>query len=383
MWAKSGTGTGVGTTGLVGREGELAELAAFLDTAGTDGAVLLLTGDPGVGKTALLDATADLAVAKGARVVRGSGVEYETDISYAGLHQLVGSLPDAFGRLPRSLREALEVALGLGAGPAPSRIAVLNAALSLFDEAAKERPLLLVIDDLHVVDQASRAAVGFVARRLAGRRIGLLGAQRAESGASFPSTGLPELAVAPLDDADALRLLSRRFAHLPRRVLSTVAHEAQGNPLALLEFAGSTGASGDRHGGGTGRASGPGRDVRALYGARVGRLPRGTREVLLLAALEGSGDIGVLEAAGGPGSLEELAPAERDHLVKVAESGRAVRFRHPLVRSAVVDGSTGEQRRGAHRRLADALADQPERRGDHLARATTAPDEAVAAVVES
>lgn len=241
MWAKSGTGTGVGTTGLVGREGELAELAAFLDTAGTDGAVLLLTGDPGVGKTALLDATADLAVAEGVRVVRGSGVEYETDISYAGLHQLVGSLPDEFGRLPRSLREALEVALGLGAGPAPSRIAVLNAALSLFDEAAKERPLLLVVDDLHVVDQASRAAVGFVARRLAGRRIGLLGAQRAESGEPFPSTGLPELAVAPLDDADALRLLSRRFAHLPRRVLSTVAHEAQGNPLALLEFAGSTG----------------------------------------------------------------------------------------------------------------------------------------------
>ncbi|MFJ3891349.1 ATP-binding protein [Streptomyces rubrogriseus] len=383
MWAKSHTGTGVGLTGLVGREGELAELAAFLDTAGTDGAVLLLTGDPGVGKTALLDATAEVAVAKGVRVVRGSGVEYETDISFAGLHQLVGSLPDELGRLPRPLREALEVALGLGAGPAPSRIAVLNAALSLFDEAAKDQPLLLVVDDLHVVDQASQAAVGFVARRLGGRRIGLLGAQRAESVAPFPSTGLPELDVAPLDDADALRLLSRRFAHLPRRVLSTVAHEAQGNPLALLEFAGSTGTSGDQHGPGAGQASGPGRDVRALYGARVGRLPRKTREVLLLAALEGSGDIGVLEAAGGPGGLEELAPAERDHLVMVTENGRALRFRHPLVRSAVVDGSTGEQRRGAHRRLADALADQPEHRGDHLARATTAPDEAVAAVVES
>ncbi|WP_220448588.1 ATP-binding protein [Nonomuraea mesophila] len=369
--------------GLIGRDRELAELAMFLDKTAADGATVLLTGEPGVGKTALLDATAELAVAKGARVVRGSGVEYETDISFAGLHQLVAALPDELGRLPPAMREALEVALGLGAGPAPKPIAVMNAALSLFDEAAKEQPLLLVVDDLHVVDHASRSAVGFVARRLAGRRIGLLGARRPESGEPFPATGLTEVEITPLDDADALRLLSRRFAHLPRRILSTVAREAQGNPLALLEFAGSTSVSGDRNGAGAGWASGPGRDVRALFGARVERLPQRTRDLLLLAALEGSGDIGVLEAAGGPDGLEGLAPAERDHLVMVAENGRAVRFRHPLVRSAVVDGSTGEQRRSAHRRLADVLVDQPERRGDHLARATTVPDEGVAAVIES
>ncbi|GAA0320072.1 AAA family ATPase [Actinoallomurus spadix] len=374
---------GADPTGLVGRDRELAELAAFLDEAGTDGAALLLTGDPGVGKTALLDATAELAVAKGMRVIRGSGVEYETDISFAGLHQLVVSLSRELGRLPRSLKETLEVALGLGVGPAPRPIAVLNAALSLFGEVAKEQPLLLVVDDLHVIDHASRSAVAFVARRLGGHRIGLLGTRRAESSGSFRPTGLAELEIAPLDDADALRLLSRRFAHLPRRILLTVAGEAQGNPLALLEFAGSTSASGAPYGGRVGWVSGQGREVRTLYAARVERLPQETRDLLLLAALEGSGDIGVLEAAGGPGLLDGLAPAERDHLVKVAASGRAVRFRHPLVRCAVVDGSTGEQRRGAHRRLADALADQPERRGDHLARATTAPDEVVAAVIES
>ncbi|MBP2337466.1 DNA-binding CsgD family transcriptional regulator [Saccharothrix coeruleofusca] len=379
---KAVAGVGVDLIGLVGRDGELAELAAFLDAIGTGGAALLLTGDPGVGKTALLDAAAELAVAKGIRVIRGSGVEYETDIGFAGLHQLAAPLSRELERLPPAQREAIEVALGLGAGPPPSRIAVLNAALSLFAMAAEEQPLLLVVDDFHVVDEASRSAMGFVARRLAGHRIGLLGARRGEFGGAFQPAGMAEFEVAPLNEASALRLLSRRFAHLPRRVLRTVARDAQGNPLALLEFAGATAAHDDRRGSGTGWGSGPGRDVRALYAARVERLPQATRDLLLLAALEGFGDIAVIEAAGGPGVLDGLAPAERDHLVMVAQDGHTVRFRHPLVRSAVVDGSTGEQRRGAHRRLADALVDQPERRGDHLARATTAPDEEVAALVE-
>ncbi|MFD0855527.1 AAA family ATPase [Actinomadura adrarensis] len=197
---------GLDPIGLVGRDREPAELAMFLDKAATDGAAVLLTGEPGVGKTALLDATAELAVAKGARVVRGSGVEYETDISFAGLHQLVASMSHELGRLPPSLREALEVALGLGAGPAPRPITVMNAALALFEEAAKEQPLLLVVDDLHVLDHASRSAVGFVARRLSGRPIGVLGARRPESGEPFPSTGLSEVEVTPLNDADARRL---------------------------------------------------------------------------------------------------------------------------------------------------------------------------------
>lgn len=374
---------GVDPTALVGRDRELAELTEFVGRAATDGAAVLLTGDPGVGKTALLDATADLARTKSMRVIRGSGDEYETDISFAGLHELVASLSREINALPDAMREVLEVALGLGIGPMPNRIAVLNAALLLFSQAATKQPLLVIVDDLHALDDASQATLSFVARRLAGRRIGLLGAWRTETAGSFRSTGLTELAIAPLSDTDARRLLSRSFVHLPPRILQTVAQEAQGNPLALLEFAGATSVSGDRDLRGSGWISGQGRDVRSLYAARVERLPQRTRDLLLLAALEGSGDLGLLAAAGGPSTLDGLAPAERDHLLEVAEDARSVRFRHPLVRSAVVDGATGEQRRSAHHRLADALIGQPERRGDHLARATTVPDEAVASVVET
>ncbi len=232
--------------GLVGRDAELAALRAFLDSARNDGAALLLTGDPGVGKTALLDAAVDTSRAAGMRVIRGSGIEFESELGFAVLHQLVLPLAAELGRLPESQRAALDVALGLEDGSAPSQIAVLNAALALFAEAAADDPLLLVIDDLHVVDQPSIAAIGFIARRVHGRRIGVLAARRSGPDGAFRPTGVAELDVAPLTDADSLRLLARSFAHLPRRVLSSVADDAQGNPLALLEFAGTTGASGDR-----------------------------------------------------------------------------------------------------------------------------------------
>lgn len=374
---------GIDPGGLVGRDRELAELTEFVGRASMDGAAVLLTGDAGVGKTALLDAVADLARARGMRVIRGSGVEYERDVSFAGLHELVGSLSREFERVPDAMREALQVALGLRVGPTPDRIAVLNAALLLLSEAAKEQPLLVVVDDFHVLDDASRSTLSFAARRLAGRRIGLLGAWRTEADDSFPSIGVDELEIEPLDDADALRLLSVSFVDLPSRILQTVAREAQGNPLALLEFAAATSVSVGRDLRGSGWTSGQGRDVRALYALRIERLQQSTRDLLLLAALEGTGDLGLLAAAGGPRTMDDLAPAERDHLLQIAEDGRTVRFRHPLVRSAVVDTATGEQRRRAHHRLADALIGQPERRGDHLARATTQPDEEVASVVET
>src|SRR4029077_13948795 len=196
--------------------------------AAVDGATLLLTGEPGVGKTALLVAAVEMATAAGFEVIRGGGVEYETDVSFAGLHQLVGPLSDDLRRLPRSSRVAMEAALGIGPAPerpalertapertARERLAVLNAALAVFRQAASRSPLLILIDDLHWLDRASGAAIGFVGRRLRGSRIGLLGAIRPGVGGFFERAGLPEYEVAPLSEADAMGLAERQLVPPP------------------------------------------------------------------------------------------------------------------------------------------------------------------------
>ena len=370
------------TNRLIGRDRELATLGSFLGEAVVDGATLLLTGEPGFGKTALLVAAAEVATTHGFRVIRGGGVEYETDVSFAGLHQLVDPLSDDLRRLPRSSRVAIEVALGIGSGPAPERLAVLTASLALFRQAASRRPLLIVIDDLHWLDRASGAAVGFLGRRLRGSRIGLLGAIRPDAGGFFERAGLLEYDVAPLPEAEAMGLLARQFVHLPTRVLRRVADDAQGNPLALLEFAALAGGpqdGGQQHATGT---SGMSRKVRTLYEARIERLPQPTRRLLLLAVLDGSGELRALAPAGGPGGLADLAPAERDHLIVVDDRIGELKFRHPMIKSVVVERSTHHERRVAHQRLAELFADQPERRGHHLAEAAFAPDEEIAAAIE-
>lgn len=367
---------------LLGRERELADVDVFLTRAETDGAALLLTGDPGVGKSSLLDAAARRAVARGLRVVRAGGVEYETDVSFAGLHQLVDRLADELVQLPAPSREALQVALGLDSGHAPERLTVLQASLALLRRAATETPLLVVIDDMHWLDRATASVVGFVGRRVGGSRIGLLGATRPGASGFFERTGWPELGVGPLDDDDAMALLAHQFAHLPTRVLREVVHEAQGNPLALMEFAA---AAGDPR---AGRRAAPGstsvtvREVRSLYASRIGRLPAATRRLLLVAALDGSGSLASLAQSSGSAGLSDLGPAERDHLVIVDERAGEVRFRHPMIKSALVELSTHDDRRAAHQRLAQLFPDQPERRGHHVAEAAEGPDEAVAAVVE-
>ena len=368
---------------LVGRDRELAFLQGFFAEAAVSGGALLLSGDPGVGKTALLNGLADSASAAGTTVLRVAGAEFEGEISFAGLNQLLFPLLGDLDGLGQDHRDALRVALGFGAGPPPDRLLVSSAALVLLQRVAARAPLLLIVDDLPWIDRASAGVLSFAARRLAGSRTGLLAACRTGAHGYFDRAGLPEYELKPLDDQAATELVAAQFPGLDPEVRSRVLGVSQGNPLALLELPQALTES-------QRAAAEPlpsvlplGQRLRQLYTARVARLPPATRAFLLVAALEGTGDLSLLTAVGGAGyRLDDLAPAERDHLVQVGENPRTVTFRHPLIRSAVVEASTAAERRRAHRDLAAVLAGQPERRAWHLGEAAVEPGEPVARLLE-
>jgi DNA-binding CsgD family transcriptional regulator len=368
---------------LVGRDADLEVVAAFLDEASADGAALLISGEPGVGKTVLLDAAQKVASAAGMRVLRAGGVEFEAEVSFSGLNQALLPVHDYLERLSPLHKSALSAALGLGAAPASDRLVVSSAALSLLREVAASRPLLLIVDDLPWLDRASAAVLGIVARRLNGSRIGFLGASRSGSESFFERAGFKEHYLRPISDEAASDLVAARFPTLALRVRQRLIAEGQGNPLALLELPAALSVS-QRNSARPLPAVLPlTRRLQATFAQRVSDLPSSTQGVLLLAALEGSGDLRVLRAAaGGLDQLSDLAPAERARLVQVDEGSGRLDFRHPLTRSSVVDLSTAEERRRAHLALADALRDQPERRAWHFAEAAVGPDATVAELLE-
>ena len=369
---------------LVGRESEMERIHAFLATAGTDGGALLVTGEPGVGKTVLLNAASQAASTLGMRVLRAAGVEFEAGTSFSGLNQVFVPHLDALPQLQAVHRDALNVALGFGEGPPPSRLVVSNAALMLLRQIATARPVLVSLDDLPWLDRASAGVLSFVARRLAGTHVGLIGASRTGDVHFLDHAGLPELEVSRLDDAAAGRLLDSRFPEIAPAVREKIVVEAQGNPLALLELPNALSA------GMRGSATAMpltlplGRRLLGLFGSRITELPPPTRKLLLQLALDGTGDVRVLGAGAGPnGGLHALAPAERARLAYLDERTHRVVFHHPLIRSTVVELSSAEDRRDAHRVLAKAWNDQPDRRVWHLVEATVEPDESVAGELEA
>ncbi len=367
---------------LRGRSAERVQLDRLLEAihAGQS-AVLVLRGEAGIGKTALLEYTAERAEA--CRVLRAVGVESEMELPFAGLHQLCAPLLEGLEQLPPPQREALGIAFGLSSGARPDRFLVGLALLSLLSDAADEEPLLCLIDDAQWLDQSSAQVLGFVARRLQAESIVLLFAER-EPGEFGELAGLPELPLDGLSDAHARELLASVISvPLDDRVRERLVAETHGNPLALLELP--HGLSPADLAGGfalTAALPLPSR-IEESFRQRVERLPADSQRLLLVAAAEPTGDPTLLwRAADQLGVASEAAgPAEAAGMITL---GAPVTFRHPLLRSAIYRAASAEERRNAHRALAAATdpALDPDRRAWHLADATLAPDEDVASELE-
>lgn len=305
---------------LVGREAELERVAAFLHSASTQGAALLLTGEPGVGKSALLEVAGQRLAADGGRVVRAAGIQFEAAVTFSALDQLVAPLRTYVAQISPAYRTALNVALGLAGGRSPSFSVVGNATLALFRRAAAERALLIVVDDAQWLDPPSASVLSFVARRLSGSRVGLLAAARTELGGVLDTSGLPELEVHPLDGESAARLLGAHHPELAPAVRQRVLVEAGGNPMALRELpAGlSLKQQSARH---LLPATLPlNRRLDAVFTSQLDALPEASRDLLLVLALEGSGDLSMIQATQAGDVLPLLAPAERTRLVVVDAS---------------------------------------------------------------
>jgi hypothetical protein len=254
----------------------------------------------------------------------------------------------------------------------------------LLRQTATPRPVLVIIGDLPWLDRASAGVLSFVARRLAGSQVGLLGASRTVELDFFDHAGRPELEVPRLDDGAAGQLLDSRVPELASAVRERILVQAQGNPLAQLELPVALGP-GMRTSARALRSARPlSRRLQALFGSRITELPPRTRKLLLRMALDGTGDVRVLEDGSAPDAgFRDLAAAEQARLAYLDEATHRLAFRHPLMRSAVVDLSDAEERRSAHRVLADVWADQPERRAWHPAEATVELNESVAAELEA
>ena len=341
--------------------------------------VLVVRGDPGVGKTALLDYL--VSRAPGCRLARALGVQSEMELAFAGLHQLCAPMLDHLEGLPVPQREALRIAFGISAGPPPDRFVVGLAALSLLSEVAGERPLLCVIDDEQWLDHASAQALGFVARRLAVEPVGLVVAARVP-GAEL--AGLPELAVEGLGERDARALLDAALTGpLDARVRDRIVAETQGNPLALLELP--RGLTPAELAGGFGLPSAvplSGR-IEESFRRQLDALPPEARRLVQLAAADPSGDpMLVWRAAGRLGIPLQAGVAAAD--AGLAEFGARVRFRHPLLRSAAYQLASVQDRQAMHGALAEVTdpVTDPDRRAWHRAQAAPGPDEEVAAELE-
>jgi DNA-binding CsgD family transcriptional regulator len=365
---------------LLGRQREVAAFERLLN-AGREGrrAVLVVDGEPGVGKTALLEHVA--SVADEFRVIQTAGIEGEMQLDYAALQRLCSPLLEYRDRLPDPQGEALDVAFGLSAGQAPNAFFTGLAVLGLLAVAAEQQPVLCLVDDAQWLDGASTRALALIARRLSAERVALVLATRSVGNGL---ARLPQLRVGPLGRRDARALLESVLpARLDESVVERIVAETRGNPLALLELP--SGLSPAQLAGGFGltAALSLSGEIEESFRRRLARLPYDARRLVLLAAAEPLGDLALLWRAADTLGIGEAAPNIAESAGLLTLNGSAT-FRHPLVRSAVYGSAEPSERREVHRALADATDPTlaPDRRAWHRAQAASMPDEEIASDLE-
>lgn len=368
---------------LIGREGECAQLEQLLGRVrSSEGRALLLRGEPGIGKSALLDFVAGRAGSM--LVLRATGNEGEAELAFAGLYGLLRPIFDRLDRLPDQQSRALSGALGVGPAVDADRFLVSAGVLALLTDAAEDRPVLCLIDDAQWLDRSSADALTFAARRLDTDALGIVFAARDEATHRFEAAGIAELVLAAVDEASAAEILERSAPGLGRDVRERLLLEATGNPLALAEL-----PAGLNAGQLLGRERIPFRiplssRLQRVFGGRIGELPEVTQMAVLVAAAEGTGALDTVLRALDELDLppDALDPAELAGLINVEAPQLA--FRHPLARAAAYDAAAGAQRRAAHRAIAAVLTGEEhlDRRVWHQAMASPGPDEAVAAALE-
>jgi tetratricopeptide (TPR) repeat protein len=364
--------------GLIqGRDRELATLRALVRTGLDQGSAILLIGEPGIGKSALLAATVTAAVQAGYTVLRAAGVESQMHLPFGGIHQAFAPLTRHFTSLPDPQRQALETALGLSDGSNPDLFLIAEAAFAVVGRERQERPVVLVVDDVHWLDPQSHQILTFVAHRAAAAGLCVVAAIRPGHPGPFVDAGFPRLPVQGLDNDAAEVILSTHAGTLSAATRRRIRQEAQGNPLALMELPRSWG-------------DGPPTDahppaisarLEQAFAGRISELPAVTRDALLLAATSSSADpdeiLAGLRAFGSPEvSSAVLQPAAAAGLI--GDDPSRISFRHPLVRSGVLQRETLARRHGAHAALADVLTEDAYRRTWHRAWSIVGPDDGVA-----
>jgi DNA-binding CsgD family transcriptional regulator len=366
-----------GCHGLVGREDEIERLCSLVDSASGGGGALIVLGDPGTGKSALLSTATEHAALTGVTVLESAGVECERDLPYAGLDSLLRPILDTVAVLPSVQREALLTAVGLARGPAPEPVLLGLAVLNLISEAAAGGAVLIAVDDVHRLDAPTHETLAFVARRVERAAFAMIATARTGSGGPLLTAGLPELGVPVLSEAAARGLLARTAPDLSPTAREEILRDALGNPLAIVELP-ITRRTGDSSRPLTAR-------LERSFAGSFGGLSDDARDAVLAAAAAQNGDLTEIVLAGSvlaghELSVDALDAAMAAGLLRFDEI--RVQFRHPLVRSAVLQAETPSRRRAAHAALAEAVHDDAFRHAWHRAHAIVGPDDSVADELE-